>query len=233
MPKRSSDASASSQTSVKTHAQKRTKVDECGASALPNTLEDVKEDAEEEVGENDAVQPVIHDPKYYFEDGSVTFRVRQVLFKVHTSLLKAHSEDFFKQISVPAPGDSKTPGGTSDEDAIVIPDIQPSQFRHLMKLVYCLPANNFITHPTTNDKGSVVLNFDCYLDVALMSRKFAMKGIEQWAKKQLGELLHEAGKDLAIRLCTFRGFSVIKPDDLKPGPGDGDIPHPAYYHRIF
>ncbi|KAG8737824.1 hypothetical protein FRC11_001820, partial [Ceratobasidium sp. 423] len=56
MPKCSSDTSISSQTAMKTRAQKYAKVNKSNASPLPNAPEDVEEDAEE-VGENDAVQP--------------------------------------------------------------------------------------------------------------------------------------------------------------------------------
>ncbi|KAG8727774.1 hypothetical protein FRC11_012474 [Ceratobasidium sp. 423] len=191
MPKRSSNANVSSQRSVATRSRKRTKIEETDANSIANK----------------SATDLIHDPKYYFEDGSVTFCVRKVLFKVHASLLKAHSENFFKELNLsPQTSDSKAPGGTCDENAIAIPDIQPSQFRHLMKLIYCLPSNNvFFTQPTPSDNKVVVGDFECYLDAAILSRKFGMEAVQQWAKKKLGELAHSSGKSLVDEFEDFCG----------------------------
>ncbi|KAL5639341.1 hypothetical protein ACGC1H_006749 [Rhizoctonia solani] len=225
MPKRSSNASGSTQRSVTNNSKKRVKLDETNASP-PNALVNTKQNT----GKNTEVA-LTRDPKYYFEDGSVTFRVCQILFKVHTSLIMAHSEHFFNRPNFA--GGPAVPRGTSDEDAIVIPDIQPSQFRNLLKVVYCLPGNNFVTRPSTLDKGSIVCNFDCYLDVALLSRKFAMEDIEQWARNQLSDLVHRGGKTLVAEFDVFYQDDECKLDDLDPEPGNNLVPHANYYSSAF
>ncbi|CAE6484606.1 unnamed protein product [Rhizoctonia solani] len=225
MPKRSSNASGSTQKSIAVSSQKRAKLDETYAS-LPNALVNT----EQNPGKNAEVA-LTRDPKYYFEDGSVTFRVCQILFKVHMSLIKAHSEHFFNRPDLA--GGPTALRGTSDEDAIVIPDIQPSQFRNLLKVVYCLPGNNFVTRPSTLNKGSIVCNFDCYLDVALLSRKFAMRDIEQWAGSQLGDLIHRGGKTLVAEFDAFYEHDESKLDDLDPEPGNKLVPHANYYSSAY
>ncbi|CAE6535437.1 unnamed protein product [Rhizoctonia solani] len=219
MRKRSSSASGSSHKRAKLD---RTNADPPGASG--STKQNPKKDIE--------VAP-LHDSKYYFDDGNLTFSFSQILFKVHRSLLTAQSEDFFSQLDSVIPGGSTATRGASDEDAIVIPNIQPSQFRSLMKVIYCLPGNNFVTQPPTMDKQSIVCNFDCSLDIALLSRKFAMGDIEQWTKKQLGSLVHKGGETLVAEFDTFYEHDESKPDDLNPEPGDNPVPHASYYSSAF
>ncbi|CAE6432877.1 hypothetical protein ACGC1H_006750 [Rhizoctonia solani] len=215
MPKRSSSASVASQRSVTTRSQKRAKLDETEANSIPTPAEETKEpeenheenreenhesNHEEDTEENGNTVSIIRDPKYYFEDGNVTLRVHQVLFKVHSSLFKAHSEDFLTKLNPSFQVDGSTvAGGTSDEDAIIIPDTQPSQLRNLMKVVYCLPSNNVVF----GNNKALVGNFECYLDVALLSRRFDMQAMQQWAKKKLADLAHVSGKLLADQFDDF------------------------------
>ncbi|EUC55497.1 BTB/POZ domain protein [Rhizoctonia solani AG-3 Rhs1AP] len=208
MPKRSGSTSTASQRSETTRSHKRAKVDETEANSTP-TPEEPEENHEEICEENhkpilkeDAKKngkkvTIIRDPMYYFEDGNLTLRVGQVLFKVHSSLLKAHSEHFLIKLNPSSQVD--VPGGTSDEDAIIVPDTQPSQLRQLMKVIYCLPSNNVVF----GDNDFLVGNFECYLNVALLSRKLDMQAMQQWAEKKLADLAHRSGKLLADQLNIF------------------------------
>ncbi|KAG8736096.1 hypothetical protein FRC11_002860 [Ceratobasidium sp. 423] len=71
MPKRSSNANASSQRAGRASTRKRVKKEESDDNS--NNFSNATE--------NDTT-PVTHDPNYYFEDGSVTLRIRHILFKV-------------------------------------------------------------------------------------------------------------------------------------------------------
>ncbi|CAE6387124.1 unnamed protein product [Rhizoctonia solani] len=120
MPKRSSDANASSQRATN-NSRKRVKKEE--AVSQVNLLEDIGE----------STTPTTQDAHFYFRDGNVTLRVHHVIFKVHITLLEAHSEDFCNRFNLYSESE-----GTCDEDAIIIPEVQPSQFRNLLKIIYCL-----------------------------------------------------------------------------------------------
>ncbi|CAE6501533.1 unnamed protein product [Rhizoctonia solani] len=220
MPKRSTNGNASQQAGT-AGSRKRAKKDEPGDNS--NT----PSSAPATVQKNTI--PGVRDSNYYFEDGSVTVCVRHILSKVvHGSLLKAHSEDFCQKFDLcPQPGGFPA-GGTCDEDAITIPEVQPSQFRHLMKIIYCLLA---LTPTAPNDKKVITSNFDSYLDIAILSRQFGMEKLEQWVKQELANLVHDSGKDLA------EGFNISaielhsrKQDDLKPKwDGEGIAPATHYY----
>ncbi|CAE7066095.1 unnamed protein product [Rhizoctonia solani] len=195
MPKRASTASAPRRGSTTARSRKRTKVNEIKEDS-PKPEEEIKEepnkDADKSLEEDTEV--LTCDPKYYFEDGNVTLRVHTTLFKVHASLLKAHSEEFFDKLNpLRAPRD-----GTTD---IIVPDVQPSRFRNLMKLIYCLPSNDVIF----GENKSVVAKFECYLDVAILSRKFAMNTMQKWSEKELGKLVHRLGKDISDQINDFYG----------------------------
>ncbi|CAE6524311.1 unnamed protein product, partial [Rhizoctonia solani] len=232
MPKRSSNESTASQHRASTRFNKRAKVDQTDTGSTLNTPVDVEEDIEKDTEENleeSTTVLVVHDSKYYFEDGNIIIRVCQILFKVHSSLLKAHSEDIFNIINLSVHSSllkahsedifniidpsvqsdhSTVPGGTCDENAIDIPDIQPSQFRNLLRVVYCLPSNNVVF----DDNKAVVDAFDCYLDVALLSRKFGMEAMQNWAKNKLSDLTHNSGKSLVAQLDDYYAKEMLKPD---------------------
>ncbi|CAE6535433.1 unnamed protein product [Rhizoctonia solani] len=226
MPKRSSTAS---RRSTKTRAQKRAKVNETEESPLTDLPEETKrETSPEENHEEDGTDAsLIRDPMYYFDDGNTTFRVLQVLFKVHSSLLKAHSVEFFSKLNPSQQTNgSNVPRGTSDRDAIVIPDIQPSQFRHLMKVVYCLPDNNVVF----GANQAIVGMFECYLDVAVLSRKFAMEAMHQWAQRKLADIAYGTGKPLADQLNTFYNEAYESTNNIYR---DNDLPSDSHFSGFF
>ncbi|CAE6416837.1 unnamed protein product [Rhizoctonia solani] len=241
MPKRSSTGSVASESSVTTRSQKRAKVDETEGNPSPNPTEEANEEPEVSPEENDEEkdrgsyeenteenheenhkenseegEPIIRDPKYYFDDGNLVLCVKHVLFKIHASLFKAHSEDFFNRLNPQAHG-STEPGGTCDEDAIIISDVQPSRLRNLMRVIYCLPSKNAVFR----DKKAVVDNFVCYLDVAVLSRKFGMEAMQQWAEKELAKVARNSGIPLAVQLEDFYDKESDSDDELyvEDGPG--------------
>ncbi|KAH7334245.1 hypothetical protein B0J17DRAFT_720660 [Rhizoctonia solani] len=111
-PKRSSNANGSSKRTGATGSRKRAKKEETDDTSVPNPSGNAKINR----------TPATRDATYYFEDGSVTLRVRNIVFKVHKSLLKAHSEEFCNKFNLlPNPNDSLAREGTCDEDAIIIP----------------------------------------------------------------------------------------------------------------
>ncbi|KZV93986.1 hypothetical protein EXIGLDRAFT_835302 [Exidia glandulosa HHB12029] len=73
---------------------------------------------------------VAHDEEFYFEDGSVTLRTQDVLFKVHKSRLSAVSPLFKSTLDVPSLTGS-TPLLT----------ITPAQFRNFLRLLYAQPED--------------------------------------------------------------------------------------------
>ncbi|CAE6470814.1 unnamed protein product [Rhizoctonia solani] len=224
-PKRSSNANGSSKRTGATGSRKRVKkeeVDDTSNDTVPNPGNAQKNRT-----------PATRDTVYYFEDGSVTLRLRDIVFKVHTSLLKAHSEEFCNKFNLcPDPDASLASEGTCDEDAIIIPDVQPSQFRNLMKIIYCLPSNSIaLTRTAPNDTIAISSSFDSYLDIAILSRKFGMDDLEQWAKQHLLDFVHNSRKDLAKGFAAYRhDTSSLRQDDLQIfSKKDGISPAPAYY----
>ncbi|KEP49543.1 hypothetical protein V565_098380 [Rhizoctonia solani 123E] len=237
MPKRSSSASTASQRSATARSHKRAKIGETEANSIPTPAEpeenreEICEENHEPILKEDAKKngnkvTIIRDPMYYFEDGNLTLRVCQVLFKVHSSLLKAHSEHFLIKLNPSSQVDGRTvPGGTSDEDAIIVPDTQPSQLRQLMKVIYCLPSNNVVF----GDNDFLVGNFECYLNVAILSRRFDMQAMQQWAEKKLVDLVHRSGKLLADQLDKAKDSDdYTYPDDVSGANGD-----PASYNAFI
>ncbi|KAG9087684.1 hypothetical protein FRC06_002423, partial [Ceratobasidium sp. 370] len=77
------------------------------------------------------------DPNYYFYDGTV-FLVGGVLFKIHASRLSVHSS-VFRELS-PWQNDSNndllTGPGSSDENPIVVHEVEVEAFRNLLVMFY-------------------------------------------------------------------------------------------------
>jgi hypothetical protein len=122
------------------------------------------------------VAPVcFRDDSYYFQDGNVVMLVANVLFRVgknapvqritsnksqvHTSLLSRESEVFKDMFATPArlassmsldapDGLPRKRGkeGSCDENPIVIPQLQPYQFRNFLLVIY---GRYVIVHLTT------------------------------------------------------------------------------------
>ncbi|KAG8713199.1 hypothetical protein FRC11_012993 [Ceratobasidium sp. 423] len=142
------------------------------------------------------------DPQFYFQDGSIVLLVKDVLFKVHATLVKAESQVFEDMFTMPI-GDNIGAEGTSDQRPIVIPQVEPAQFRNLMKMLYFPPSSRFFVALQSEDptQGDAVAweNFNFYFDVARLAHRFAMVDMEQWAKSQFILLVSSSGKEVISR----------------------------------
>ncbi|KDN36847.1 hypothetical protein RSAG8_10545, partial [Rhizoctonia solani AG-8 WAC10335] len=148
-----------------------------------SSISDSSSEAEEPV-------PAVHDPEFYYEDGSITFRVGDVLFKVHASLLKLESGDFEKQFDVPPKlAEATKPRGTCDENPIIIPDAKASEFRNLMELIYRPHYLNLSAY-----NANLWQQFVFYLNIVRLANRFVMNRIEGWARPELAELVRVSGK---------------------------------------
>lgn len=180
-----------------------------------------------EIGEEDDsldIPITSRDQDYYFEDGSIILRVGDILFKVQGSLLKAHSEVFKDMFAMPlGTGNDKPIEGSCDEHPVVIPGVEPSQFRNLMKMFYCPPSDKLFIglHVCEKNKTKVWENFQFYLDVARLSHRFGISNMEQWANSQLKCLFRTAAEDIWLEAgdgaapCFLDAlwYSVIISDD--------------------
>ncbi|CAE6474092.1 hypothetical protein ACGC1H_006745 [Rhizoctonia solani] len=141
------------------------------------------------------------DPDYYFEDGSVTFCIEDVLFKVHATLLKLRPSDFEGRFDT-SPECVNSTRGTCDDIPLDIPNIKASQFRNLMKVIYCPPSNKlFLSLPTVTpedmDERDAWRKFIFYLDVASLAHRFGMRHVERWAKPRLRSLTHTTARKIS------------------------------------
>ncbi|CAE6474099.1 hypothetical protein ACGC1H_006744 [Rhizoctonia solani] len=137
--------------------------------------------------------PAVHDPEFYYEDGSIIFRVGDVLFKVHASLLKIESKDFDKKFDVPPKlAEATKPRGTCDENPIIIPDAKASQFRNLIELIY---RPHYLNISASN--ANTWQQFVFYLNVARLANRFAMNRVEKWARPELAKLVQMSGKKVS------------------------------------
>ncbi|CUA70824.1 hypothetical protein RSOLAG22IIIB_09163 [Rhizoctonia solani] len=138
------------------------------------------------------------DPDYYFEDGSIILLLEDVLFKVHATLLKSQSQVFEDMFAMPAGNVSSRTEGTSDQDPVIIPQVKPSQFRNLLKMLYSPASSAFhdsIRQPSGESGGEYFPElgltispwsiFNFYIDVGTLCHRFGMAEMEQWAKRRL------------------------------------------------
>jgi hypothetical protein len=80
-----------------------------------------------------STNPAFAHPNYFFEDGNVTFRVENVLFKVHKSIL-ARESPFFKDMFSLPPDINGDKTGTNNP--IPIPETTASDFENLLRVLY-------------------------------------------------------------------------------------------------
>ncbi|KAG8690939.1 hypothetical protein FRC11_007950 [Ceratobasidium sp. 423] len=237
MPKRSNNASNNSRSDKVDASQKRVKTEGTDAKIEPaSPTSSLGLNAQPPPSNNPIGFPQ-RDLYYYFEDGSIIFQVKNVLFKVHASLLERRSDDFKGAFNVPpaiiTPLQSR---GNYGEGPIIIPDVPCYQFRHLMKAIYIQPTDHFFSPPPAKykDVKNAARDFVFYADVARLSLKFAMKDTETWAKQRLAKLVHMPGKALND------GFEVLNYQDI--GRSYDDVanqvdhqfptPNPANYEEF-
>ncbi|CAE6502635.1 unnamed protein product [Rhizoctonia solani] len=194
MAKRKNTSGQNSRGPGPNSSQKRVKVERIDGQAETTSLTDVQS----------ANTSRIHrqrDSDYYFNDGSIVFQVKDTLFKVHSSLLQLRSKDFEKVFNIPPNTSVSLESGGDvgcDENPIIISDLSCRQFRSLMKIIYCQPTDRIFTTPPTEyiDEKGAARDFTFYVDVARLSRRFAMEEIETWAKQRLARLAHSASDDI-------------------------------------
>ncbi|CAE7080417.1 unnamed protein product [Rhizoctonia solani] len=214
MSKRPSDAGISSQRLSQSAPFKRARKEPTPEPEVTiiddglSSISDSSSEAEEPV-------PPVRDPEFYYEDGSITFRAGDVLFKVHASLLKIESGDFEKKFDVPPKlADATKQRGTCDENPITIPDVKASQFRNLIEIIY-RPHYLDISPYTSNTWQQFVF----YLNVAMLANRFAMKRVEDWARPELAELVQMSAKEVSIGADKA---SESDESDEEEGHEDGD-----------
>ncbi|CAE7161075.1 unnamed protein product [Rhizoctonia solani] len=122
------------------------------------------------------------------------------LRRVHASLIKAESQVFEDMFAMPD-GDGTRSDGASDQRPVVIPQVEPGQFRNLMKMFYCPPSSRFFVSLGGGDPTNAVQwdNFKFYLDIASLSHRFAMSEMEEWAKNQFSQLISSWGEAIISR----------------------------------
>ncbi|KDN36848.1 hypothetical protein RSAG8_10546, partial [Rhizoctonia solani AG-8 WAC10335] len=132
--------------------------------------------------------------------------------KVHTSLLKLRPSDFVGRFdATPEPVNSTS--RACDETPIAILNIKASQFRSLMKVIYCPlmkviycpPSDKFFLSlpavPSADiEEGDAWKTFIFYLDVASLAHQFGMHDIEKWAMPRLQSLVHTSGRKISSGL---------------------------------
>ncbi|KAF8711850.1 Proteasome activator pa28, REG alpha beta subunit, partial [Rhizoctonia solani] len=177
-------------TTVAVQTCKKDEIDESEIIIIDDGLSsilDTSSEAEEEL------PPPVHDPEYYYEDGSIVFRVGDVLFRAHTSLLKKETSDFEKTFDVPPKlPDAVKARGTCDENPIIIPKVKASQFRMLIQVIY----SPHYVDPLVAD-ASVWQQFVFYLNVVTLSNRFVMGRVEEWARPKLGQLVRISAKAIS------------------------------------
>ncbi|CAE6511533.1 unnamed protein product [Rhizoctonia solani] len=173
--------------------------------------------------EPEELAPPVRNPEFYFEDGSIIFRVGDVLFKVHASLLKIESGDFEKAFDVPPKiAEATKPRGACDENPIIIPDAKASQFSDLMGVIYRpRHLDLFACDATIWDQ------FVFYLNVAMLAYLFAMTRIEEWARSKLAELVQTSGQKLSMEAYVaakvnelMQDYVAAKVNELMQEDGD-------------
>ncbi|CAE6435752.1 unnamed protein product [Rhizoctonia solani] len=162
--------------------------------------------------ENNSLIPS-RDLEYYFDDGSITFCIEDTLFKVHASILRLRPSDFEGRFNASDECVNST-RGTCNETPMVIPNIKASQFRNLMRVIYCPPSDKFFLSlpaavSANIEEGDAWTKFIFYLDVASLAHRFGMHHIEKWAKPRLKSLTNIAAQKILDGLnCASSNGSI-------------------------
>ncbi|CAE6414292.1 unnamed protein product [Rhizoctonia solani] len=212
MPKRPNNPESNFQSSSAS-SQKRVKVEEINEqaqTALGQVTHAQRHSLNVEPPPSNDLASSPRDSVYYFEDGNLIFRVNNILFKVHASLLKLRSRDFEKVFHISSTNSGSESRGKVDGNPIPLPGILSFQFRDLMKVIYAHPLDRtFSSLPAEyEDKQEAAKDFIFYMNVASLSRRFAMGDTEAWAKERLVKLAHRIGDDV------LDGFIHLTCDDV-------------------
>ncbi|KAG9092566.1 hypothetical protein FS749_015612 [Ceratobasidium sp. UAMH 11750] len=130
--------------------------------------------------------PAVRDNGYYFDDGSVIFRVENTLFKIHATRLTSVSEVLHDMLQLPQSPDFIE--GTHDTNPVPLLDVKAEQFRNLLYIFYESPVDPDLIvfmSGASNMRNSSPEAFRRYLDITSLARRYLMQTIESWAYAQL------------------------------------------------
>ncbi|KAF9443236.1 hypothetical protein P691DRAFT_679956 [Macrolepiota fuliginosa MF-IS2] len=129
---------------------------------------------------NKSILGVARDPKYYFNDGSITIRVEDRLFKIHRSLFERDSVFFQTLFSLPQgtsadPDDSTCAEGGSDENPITFYNDRVEDFRALCWAIYSR------TPDVMAQQDLKSLNIPKLISLVAISHKYEFEVFYNWA----------------------------------------------------
>ncbi|KAG8738434.1 hypothetical protein FRC10_006852 [Ceratobasidium sp. 414] len=98
--------------------------------------------------------------------------------------------------------DPRTQPGSFDENPIVIHEVEAEAFRNLLVMFYGIisdPVYQAFITDATNDTTHNCETFKRYLDIASLSQRFCMGGLEDWALDQLKRVLSSPERLAGLR----------------------------------
>ncbi|KAJ7159835.1 hypothetical protein C8R43DRAFT_346657 [Mycena crocata] len=120
-----------------------------------------------------ALEKLVQDPLYYFNDADCKIRVENTLFSIHRFLLTRDSSVFATLFQLPQ--DTEKPlEGSSDQDPIVLTGDTAEQFHALCWALYALPDE--ISKQRTNKSSMVKL-----ARVATIAHKYHLLTYSSWS----------------------------------------------------
>ncbi|KZT64283.1 hypothetical protein DAEQUDRAFT_678817 [Daedalea quercina L-15889] len=161
----------------------------------------------------------VHDPVYYFTDGSCVLRVEDTLFNVHRTMLSKDSSMFSTMFALPVPSAGDCAEGSSDQNPVYLAGDTVAEFRSLMWALYALPHELLAVHHDPS------VYFPRLMDVAKLSNKYSFKSIEAWAL--------DAVNDLVLREQNNIGLSALLPYDLSHVPQITFTPTGQLFSRLI
>ncbi|KAF8603027.1 hypothetical protein BDV93DRAFT_523615 [Ceratobasidium sp. AG-I] len=154
---------------------------------------------------NKAPAPSLHpeshprDPKYYYHDTSSIFLVGGSLFKFQASILAPNPptqpyefKPLMKDLLDPQNPSRANTSGSSESNPLIIPNVEPEQFRDLLLALLGRPGEaeymSLITgaRHTRNHNQTTLLR---YLNLADLAVRFGISDLADWAWVQLNLLL--------------------------------------------
>ncbi|KAG8740871.1 hypothetical protein FRC10_003826 [Ceratobasidium sp. 414] len=136
----------------------------------------------------------------------------------------SNQSDVFKDMLEFPPG-ADGAEGTSDANPVILPQITADEFRNLLYLFYGSPLSpDFISFVSSasDTQSQWPTTFKRYLDVAKLARRFCMTETEEWAQKQLREIISSLSPpvdwltptDILSALSYFKLCDANSGDDL-------------------
>ncbi|KAJ3573999.1 hypothetical protein NP233_g2070 [Leucocoprinus birnbaumii] len=123
-------------------------------------------------------ESAVPDEKFFFEDGSCIFKVKNRLFNLHRSILRKNSPFFDSMFSLPQKANAM---GSSRESPIECDDSLEA-FRALCEVLYSNPAEFKLG---TDDESTI----QKVTQIGMLAHKYQFGTIEFWASKTLDNTL--------------------------------------------